>query len=75
MLRLASRGARVNAKRRGAIQAAVATGWRTPGPQIARCPPRPPAVAEHLGANAAALTARAQVRNAARRGGMARRRP
>jgi hypothetical protein len=75
VLRLTSRGARVNAKRRGTIEAAVAAAlaqtWPADRLAARRVLQR---LAEHLGANAAELMARAPARNAARRGGTPRRR-
>ena len=75
VLRLTPRGAGVNAKRRGTIEAAVAAALAR-----VRAADRLAArrvlqrLAERLGANAAELTYRATARNAARRGGKPRRR-
>ena len=75
VLRLTPRGARVNAKRRGTIEAAVAAALAQARPADRLAARRVlQRLAEHLGANAAALTARARARNAARRGGTPRRR-
>ncbi len=77
VLRLAPGGARVNATRRGTIEAAVAAALAEARPADRRAARRVlQRLAEHLGANAAALTIRAKAaRSAARRGSLARRRP
>ena len=75
VLRLAPRGARVNAKQRGTIEAAVAAALAQAGPADRLAARRVlQRLAEHLGANAADLTARAQARHARRRGATLRRR-
>ncbi len=76
VLRLAPGGARVNARRRGTIEAAVAGALAEARPADRRAARRVlQRLAEHLGANAAALTVRAKAaRSAARGGSMARRR-
>jgi MarR family transcriptional regulator, organic hydroperoxide resistance regulator len=75
VLRLTPGGARVNAKRRGTIEAAVAAALAQARPADRRAARRVlQRLADHLGANAAELTARVQSRNAAGRGGTPRRR-
>jgi DNA-binding MarR family transcriptional regulator len=72
VLRLAAKGARVNAKRRGTVESAVAAALAEAS-SVDRLAARRvlERLAEHLGANAAALTSRAQTkskrRNATRR--------
>ena len=72
VLRLAAKGARVNAKRRGTVESAVAAALAEASPADRLAARRVlERLAEHLGANAAALTSRAQAkskrRNAATR--------
>jgi DNA-binding MarR family transcriptional regulator len=76
VLRLAPGGARINARRRGTIEAAVAGALAEARPADRRAARRVlQGLADHLGANAAALTIRAKTaRSAARAGSMARRR-
>ena len=67
-LRLAARGARANARRRGTVESAVAAALADvqPGDRLAarRVLER---LADHLGANASALTTRVQARSTPRR--------
>jgi MarR family transcriptional regulator, organic hydroperoxide resistance regulator len=75
VLRLTPRGARVNAKRRGTIEAAVAAALARTRPADRLAARRVlQRLAERLGANAAEITDRAKARDAARRGGNPRRR-
>lgn len=75
VLRLTPRGARVNGKRRGTIEAAVAAALSRARPADRLAARRIlQRLAERLGANAAELTDRARARNAARRSGKPRRR-
>ena len=72
VLRLAAKGAGVNAKRRGTVESAVAAALAEASPADRLAARRVlERLAEHLGANAAALTSRAQAkskrRNAATR--------
>jgi len=68
VLRLAPRGARINARRSGTVEAAVAAALDKVRPGDRRAARRVlERMAEHLGANAATLAARTQARTAAAR--------
>jgi DNA-binding MarR family transcriptional regulator len=68
VLRLAPKGARANAKRRGTVEAAVAAALADVQPADRLAARRVlERLAEHLGANASALTNRVQARSTPRR--------